>query len=406
VVTVAGLAQWIIRGSLSNTRTQQQWVVLPHAVQLFVKNSKYSESTIRVALSGSTSSTTSNQYRRATPSELAWLKQQGAVDRRSTLVALVSLSKCLEVGKGHGVPTHILEQLKQQPQAVSLPTTAMAAAPAPPQPTPTAAHTASMPGQYSRTAAAIQPVCPATLPPAPWSQEEVQVRQYGLTTLQSARGEVLDSVMAWLQQLEAWSCAPLRFDRPREISMLAASSWAGNKGEILRFMGFIHLHKGVQEPKLHHYLNGFLLAEFISFLQARDLQPQQLADAVHQAERVVAFLAHTGKLSSADYQLYPTYRLWLANMAGQLASNLQPAPKPSLQERLQQGTWMKAEDLMVCMQQVMDEATAVEDRVDSDMDAAKQVQYAAFCCSTFGWVPPLRGSVLISLQHPDYSGLQ
>ena len=171
VVTVAGLAQWIIRGSLSNTRTQQQWVVLPHAVQLFVKNSKYSESTIRVALSGSTTSTTSNQYRRATPSELAWLKQQGAVDRRSTLVALVSLSKCLEVGKGHGVPTHILEQLKQQPQAVSLPTTAMAAAPAPPQATPTAAHTASMPGQYSRTAAAIQPVCPATLPHAPWSQD-------------------------------------------------------------------------------------------------------------------------------------------------------------------------------------------------------------------------------------------
>lgn len=89
----------------------------PHAVQLFVSNSKYSESAIRVGLSDST---TSNKHSRATPTELAWLKQQGAVTSRSTLITLVSLSKCLEVGSHFGVPSTILDQLRQQPQAVTL----------------------------------------------------------------------------------------------------------------------------------------------------------------------------------------------------------------------------------------------------------------------------------------------
>jgi hypothetical protein len=120
-------------------------------VQLFVSNSKYSESAIRAALSDSTPNT---KHRRATPTELAWLKQQGAVTSRSTLITLVSLSKCLEVGRHFGVPNTILEQLRQQPQAVSLPTTAMAATPAPPQPTPTAlAAGNTMTRQYSNTAA-------------------------------------------------------------------------------------------------------------------------------------------------------------------------------------------------------------------------------------------------------------
>jgi hypothetical protein len=99
----------MITGSLGNTRAQHQWVVLPHAVQLFVSNSKYSESAIRAALSDSTPNT---KHRRATPTELAWLKQQGAVTSRSTLITLVSLSKCLEVGRHFGVPNTILEQLR------------------------------------------------------------------------------------------------------------------------------------------------------------------------------------------------------------------------------------------------------------------------------------------------------
>ena len=98
-------------------------MVLPHAVKLLVQNSKYSEATIKAAL---TADTTSTQYRRATAAELSWLKQQGAVGRKTTLICLVSLKKCLNVGREHGVPASLLAQLAQQPQAVPL---AAAAAP-------------------------------------------------------------------------------------------------------------------------------------------------------------------------------------------------------------------------------------------------------------------------------------
>ena len=107
VVTVSGVMLWVLCGALGNNRGQLQWVVLPHAVQLFVQNSKYSEATIK---QGMTTNSTSTQYRRATAAELAWLKQQGAVDTRTTIICLVSLQRCLKVGKGHGVPASILSQ--------------------------------------------------------------------------------------------------------------------------------------------------------------------------------------------------------------------------------------------------------------------------------------------------------
>jgi hypothetical protein len=398
VVTVSGVMLWVLCGALGNNRGQLQWVVLPHAVQLFVQNSKYSEATIK---QGMTTNSTSTQYRRATAAELAWLKQQGAVDTRTTIICLVSLQRCLKVGKDHGVPASILSQLAQQPQAVPL---AAAAAPTLADQGP-----ASLPQgapspqqlQHNTTAAAIQPVCPDTVPV--WQGEPPQ-GQYGLSTLQSAKGEVLNTAMGWLQQLQQWSTSPIRLSRPRETQMLAASSWAGVQGEVLRFLGFAHLHRGVEQPTLHHYLNGFLLVDFISFLQARGVQPQNLADAVHQAERAVTFLAHTNRLSLADMQLLPSYRGWLANLAWQLGSNLVPAPRPTLSEQLQQGTWMEPQDLMLCLHQVMEAATAVEHKVGISLSASIQNMQAALCCSMFGWVPPLRPSVLISLQHPDYKG--
>lgn len=297
VVTVSGVMLWVLCGALGKSRGQPQWVVLPHAVQLFVQNSKYSEATIKADM---TANSTSTQYRRATAAELAWLKQQGAVDRKTTIICLVSLQRCLKVGKDNGVPASILSQLAQLPQAVPL---AAAAAPTQVDPGP-----ASLPQgapspqqlQPNSTAAAIQPVCPDTVPV--WQGEAPQ-GQYGLSTLQSAKGVVLNTAMGWLQQLQQWSTTPIRLSRPRDTQMLAASSWAGVQGEVLRFLGFVHLHKGVEQPTLHHYLNGFLLVDFISFLQARGVLPQQQADAVHQAERAVTFLAHTNRLTPADMQV-------------------------------------------------------------------------------------------------------
>ena len=89
VILVAGLTVWIITGLHNTARgQQQQWVVLPHAVNMFVKHSTYSEAAIKKALA---EGTPASKYRRATPAELKCLKQQGAVGRRVTLVNRVRL---------------------------------------------------------------------------------------------------------------------------------------------------------------------------------------------------------------------------------------------------------------------------------------------------------------------------
>lgn len=392
---------WILSAAASRGRGQTKWVVLPHVVQLFKQHTSYSEAAIRQKLSDRT---TQSQYRKATPGELSYLKDEGVVGKGTTMLSLVSLKKCLEAGRQLGVPDSILTLLSQQPMAVPLaagvPTPQ--AAPAPPQPASLGQGAPTLEQlQYNTTAAAIQPVCPDRLPT--W-QGEVPKGQYGLTTQDSAKGGVLTTAMGWVKQLHEWSTEPVRLSRPQGTQKLAASSWDGIQGEVLRFLGFAHQFRGVQQPTLHHYLNGFLLVDFISLLQARGVQPQQQADAVHQAERAVTFLARTNRLSVADMQLLPAYKAWLANLAHQLSCNLVPPPKPSLAEQLQQGTSMQAKQLLLCLHKLRVDATEGGHLVGTDQAAATLNMQAALCCSMFGWLPPIRPSVLISLLHPAYKG--
>lgn len=401
VMLAGGIAVYVIRQN-STARGLREWVPLPTIVQLFVNNSSKSESTIKAYF---TDHASASHYRRAEPAELDWLKRKKAVSPRSTMVNLVSMQRCLAVGRGLGVPEELLTELAELPMAVPLTTTAQAAAPAVPTPTPVTASTAQALSQtVSTTAAAIQAMCPARLPPCTLSQAELEVWHYGLTTQPIAQGPVLNHIRAALEGLRQWSRDFVRMDRPMDVDWLAFSSWKGNQGEMLRFLGFICKHKGVQQPTLQHYLNGFLVADFISFLKAREVDPNQLADHVHQAERVVVYLASTNQISHADLQLYSPYRGWLANMAHQLKKNLQSAPKPSLEELMQQGTYMQADELLVCLHKVGERATARKGEVGDSWEAAKENMYAAYGMSFFGYVPPLRPSVVHSLQDPDYSG--
>jgi hypothetical protein len=396
-----GIAVYVIRQN-STARGLREWVPLPTIVQLFVSHSNKSESTIKAYF---TDPASASHYWRAEADELDWLKRKKAINPRSTMVNLISMQKCLEVGEGLGVPEELLTELAELPMAVPLATTAQAAAPAVPTPTPVTASTAqSLSQTISTTAAAIQAMCPARLPPCTLSQADLEVWNYGLTTQPIAQGPVLNHVRAALEGLRQWSRDFVRMDRPMDVDWLAFNSWKGNQGEMLRFLGFICKHKGVQQPTLHHYLNGFLLADFISFLKAREVDPNQLADHVHQAERVVVYLASTNQLSQADLQLYGPYRGWLANMAHQLKKNLQSAPKPSLEEQMQQGTYMQADELLVCLHKVGERATARKGEVGDSWEAAKENMHAAYGMSFFGYVPPLRPSVVNSLQEPDYSG--
>jgi hypothetical protein len=84
--------------------------------------------------------------------------------------------------------------------------------------------------------------------------------------------------MAELKLLEEWCKRHVNTSRPKGCSMLASYTWVGVQGEILRYMGFLHMYKGVEQPTLQHYLNGWLLMDFLSFLQLRGVKPHCTTD--------------------------------------------------------------------------------------------------------------------------------
>lgn len=370
-------------------------------LQLLQSGGKDSEATIRRAI---TEGAGPAQYRAASPSELAWLKEQKAVTAGTKAVKLVSLNRAKWVCRylGRAVLATQLDNITLN-HGVSLTTTIpqldVRATPSPHMPQ--AAIGASQAG-YDSTSPSIQPNVPATLPVLCLTEEQAQISRYGLTTQADAKRQVA-AVKGWLQMLHAWCTAPLRFDRPAHIRALTDASWETTQAEVYRFLGFIRLFAGVEQPNLHHYLNGHLVAKYASFLKARSVTPAQLADVINQARRVIAFLAHTRRLEASDLQLLSEYNGWLANMGGQLA-RLQPLPKPNLQQLEQQGKWMRADELMVRMHRVLERARARIWAASVAETAARFLMQALFCCTSFGYLPPIRPSVLLSLQHPGYTG--
>lgn len=224
VITVAGLTLWVMSASSSVSTQYQEWLPQPQLVELFARHSPYQETAIKQRLTAGPL----NSYRSATPQERSWLKDNGALKGKTSVVKLVSLKHALQVGQDLGVPGHVLADLAKLQQSQPVTTLAHAVAPAPPLHVVTPATATALEHQCSLTQPAIQPCNPDSLPTASWSEEEaLEVTNYGLSTQPSARGAVLGRAMAELAQLEKWCKEPIRLSRPQGCSMLASSTWDG-----------------------------------------------------------------------------------------------------------------------------------------------------------------------------------
>jgi len=284
------------------------------------------------------------------------------------------------------------------------------------------AHNFAPPGMSKRqlaglTAPSIQPVVPATLPPLDGViKGDVHVAQYGLTTQKDASASVvLHRVQAHVQELQAWSCNPLQLSRPKNMEAVSHNTWAGIQSELMRLLGFWRKFGVVPEPSLHHCLNMHMVLLYISFLKERRVSPAQLSHAATVVVRVVVFLGSTNNLSTADKGLLPSYLDTLRNLSHQLAG-LQPPPKPSLQEQTELGQWIAPEELLCSMMDLVDAAIrkilrAIQAKGGTDQEQVTlsyvdtcDVMDAALLASLYGYLPPLRPSVVISIQRWSYSG--
>jgi hypothetical protein len=189
---------------------------------------------------------------------------------------------------------------------------------------------------------------------------------------------------------------------------LACSTWAGIQNEVSRFLGFCSMMEGVETPCLHHCLNGQLVIYFTSFLQERGVAPNQMRDMVSNLSRVCTYLEATSQLSPPVLQLLPAYMTWMDNLSHQVG-NLQPLPRPSLQELQQQGKWMEPLLLLQCISSVHLAASSLVWQVEMagitpTLTTTMHIQQAAMCCLLFGFVPCMRPSMVVSLHVPEYEG--
>lgn len=319
----------------------------------------------------------------------------------TTTVQLVKLKAVKAAFQKLGVASSYISQLVVSPtsaQSLIPSRAAQAVAAAPPLPI-----IPSQPFTFDKTAPNIQCNIPDTLLVLSLTQEEIKTKKYGLHTQPDTKN-VMPSVTLQLASLEKWSITPIYLKRPLSFKMLATSTWEGIREEILRFLGYIKMFHGVQQPSLHHYLNGHLVASHVSFLLARGVKPQQLSDAARAAERVLVFLKTENMLSPADLQLFSAYQESLKTLTSQLYTNLDAPPSLTLAQQTQSGKWMDPDQLLTHIMRVEDEALACIHEVTYSPKAAKMVMHASYVGCTFGSIAPVRSSVVCSLHHPSYNG--
>jgi hypothetical protein len=211
-----------------------------------------------------------------------------------------------------------------------------------------------------------------------------------------------------VQHLRAWSTNPIQLNRDQNLfKLVGPTTWQGYEGHLYRVLGFMHLVLGIAEPTLHHLLNAQLVMQYTSWAIARGMGPTNLCQVILQVQRVVAFMEASGQLQHPCQQvLLGPYKAWLQNLAGQISCNLQPPPRPTMSELQQQQLWVDPRHVLVSLHHLHEASSQLVHSASCglSMEQCITIMKTTLCCSLFGYLPPMRVSVVTSLQRPEYTG--
>lgn len=135
---------------------------------------------------------------------------------------------------------------------------------------------------------------PITLPAANVPMSGLKSPTYGLSSVAAELLEPGSTLAVELVELEAWSRAPLRLDRPTHYKpMLQQRSWAVVYYSALGFLGFMYTYCRQASPVTlalyrDHFGPGFM--RFMSFLRARRCHGGTFCQHCQAAERVLYWL--------------------------------------------------------------------------------------------------------------------
>jgi hypothetical protein len=258
---------------------------------------------------------------------------------------------------------------------------------------------------------ALQGVYPLEILPMDLSgQPSLKTCHLGLKTQAKSNGEAAQqwrALSASLQAFSTFSKALLNGART-EHNYLQDASMERMLGCISMFLGFLFKVEEVAEPGLGHYLNAPLMAKFLSFEMAREVQPKELGTHVTTAKRVVEFLRATGQLtSSRDYTLFPGHKEWLTTLSRQFA-HMPVVHKAATTHPDDIATSAAANlsslELLRRVRQVGEAAEALVPAAQASFDAAVKYVQLLMVYMLGGGMPGLRTTVMFSLCRPDYDG--
>jgi len=350
------------------------------------------------------------------------LRQVGALSGRAAKCDVVSMATAAHLLSTMGLPKAVVDSFAARHPAASLqqqPTAAAAAGDGDGDGDgdgggPSSA--ASQHQQQQQQQDASTPF-PATLTPFAGG-DEVGLTRYGLTSVTPKRHkqQLLKALALQLDAMRPWQQAVFQVSRPVALTRLSDNSWLTLVQRVHEFLGYLWHCQAVHQPTLQHYLDACAFAAFVGFLQARGLDKPQQLKATHTAIRVVSWLV--GQESAPrGVDRCQKVLAWLDNLHTQMRCNLLPKPRPDRDPHTlqQQGKWMEAPMLLLRVMGLRAQALAAlagllssspqqqqqqqqhQQVAIQELEVAGMVHDALFACMCFGYLPPLRSSILLTL---------
>jgi len=358
------------------------------------------------------------QIRKASSQELKILLSRKVLKKGATLAMLISLQSASKCCRLLGMPTPVCERLANPEAGIHMPTMPVgaagpSAAPASGTPAIPAAAAAEAACSSSRSATllpagfnykepSMQNSIHSSLPKVEWDKDELQMPRIGLQTFKNTKPQ-LDVVQPQIEQYKEFRLEPVMMNRPQWLSRLQpGSSWDSHWNGIMRFLGFAYFFAQVGFPLLTHFLNINLVMLYLSFQLARGMMPINLAGIAHDARAVSEWVWAT-QVPEQQKQLYShrykQHQEQLENLGKQCSSYLAPDPQKVL-ERLEQQQQRRQEltapQLMMMMYSLW--LSAIKLLPYRELEDAELVQLVLVLSFFFGFLPPQRESVVLSLQ--------
>ena len=347
--------------------------------------------------------------RKASKEQIHLLQSRRVLRKRTTVAMMISLQSASKCCRLLGLPSSVCEQLAEPeagmhmpplPAGVAGPSAASASGPA----AVGSRSVTRIPTGYNYSDPHLQSSIHMSIPKVQWDKDELKMPRFGLQTFQTSRAQ-LNMVQPQLDLYKLFRQELVVLNRPQWLSMLQpGQSWDSHWNGLMRFLGFAFYFAKVAFPLLDHYLNINLVMLYLSYQMARGMLPANLAVIAFDARAVSEWVWSTQVPEQQKQQYSERYRQHqeqLENLGKQCSTNLAPDPEKvlvRLEQQQQRRQEFSAPQLMHVMYSLW--LSAFKLLPYAALEAAEFVQVVLVLNFFFGFLPPQRESVVLSLQLP------